>query len=41
MNCEIPLSKPDITDLEVRAVLGVLKTPNLSLGKKYLEFDCF
>jgi len=36
---KIPLSKPDITDLERKAVAEVLKTPYLSLGKKYLEFQ--
>jgi len=36
---KIPLSKPDITEKEKKAVLGVLNTPNLSLGKKYLEFE--
>jgi len=36
---KIPLSKPDIIKGEIEAVLGVLKTPHLSLGKKYLEFE--
>lgn len=36
---KIPLSKPDITDLERKAVLDVLKTSTLSLGKKYIEFQ--
>lgn len=36
---KIPLSKPDITDKEKKAVLGVLETFHLSLGKKYLEFE--
>jgi len=35
----IPLSKPDITEKEKKAVLEVLNTSNLSLGKKYLEFE--
>lgn len=39
MNYKIPLSKPDITDMETKEVLGVLKTFDLSLGKKYLEFQ--
>jgi perosamine synthetase len=39
MNYKIPLSKPDITDLEKKAVLEVLKTSCLSLGKNYLEFE--
>lgn len=36
---QIPLSQPDITDLERRAVLSVLKTPRLSLGPKLEEFE--
>ncbi len=36
---KIPLSKPDITGEEKRAVSEVLDTPNLSLGKKYLEME--
>src|SRR3990167_8350255 len=36
---EIPLSKPDITDLEKNAVQEVLNTSSLSLGKKYIEFQ--
>jgi perosamine synthetase len=36
---KIPLSNPDITVKEVDAVLGVLKTPNLSLGPKLPEFE--
>lgn len=39
MYCKIPLSKPDITDAEKRAVMQVLDTPYLSLGKKYIEFQ--
>ena len=35
----IPLAKPDITNLEKRAVLEVLNTASLSLGKKYIEFQ--
>lgn len=35
----IPLSQPDITDLERKAVLEVLKTPYLSLGFKVKEFE--
>lgn len=33
------LSRPDITARERRAVLEVLKTPNLSLGPKLAEFE--
>lgn len=36
---KIPLSSPDITDLEKNAVLDVLDTPNLSLGPKINEFE--
>jgi perosamine synthetase len=36
---QIPLSNPDITGIEIDAVLGVLKTPNLSLGPKVPEFE--
>ncbi|MDO8530235.1 MAG: DegT/DnrJ/EryC1/StrS family aminotransferase [bacterium] len=39
MQYKIPLSKPDITDAERNAVQEVLKTPHLSLGKKYGEFQ--
>lgn len=39
MQYKIPLSRPDITQSEIKAVLGVLKTPYLSLGKKYLDFQ--
>jgi perosamine synthetase len=35
----IPLSRPDITDLERKAVMDVLKTSTLSLGEKYTEFQ--
>lgn len=35
----IPLSQPDITDLERKAVLEVLKTPYLSLGPEVKEFE--
>jgi len=36
---EIPLSRPDITELEIQAVTDVLKTPHLSLGPKLREFE--
>lgn len=36
---KIPLSEPDITEKERKAVLGVLKTSDLSLGKKHIEFQ--
>ncbi len=35
----VPLSSPDITDKERKAVLAVLKTPVLSLGPKLVEFE--
>ena len=35
----IPLSNPDITELEITAVIDVLKTPQLSLGPKVEEFE--
>ncbi len=36
---QIPLSSPDITNVERKAVLEVLKTPHLSLGPKLKEFE--
>lgn len=36
---KIPLSKPDISEKDRKAVLGVLKTPYLSLGPKLAEFE--
>ena len=36
---QIPLSSPDITNLERDAVMEVLNTPNLSLGPKIFEFE--
>jgi len=35
----IPLSRPDITEKEINAVLDVLNTPHLSLGPKLNEFE--
>ncbi len=35
----LPLSRPDITDSEVQEVLGVLRTPWLSIGPKVEEFE--
>ncbi|MHC4193354.1 MAG: DegT/DnrJ/EryC1/StrS family aminotransferase [Planctomycetota bacterium] len=35
----IPLSRPDITEKEIEAVCAVLRTPNLSLGPKLVEFE--
>ena len=36
---KISLSRPDITEKEIRYVVDVLKTPNLSLGPKIGEFE--
>ncbi|NQT33466.1 MAG: DegT/DnrJ/EryC1/StrS family aminotransferase [Candidatus Omnitrophica bacterium] len=36
---KIPLSRPDITDKEIKAVVSTLKTPNLSLGPRLPEFE--
>ena len=36
---KIPLSKPDITEKEKRAVLGVLNSTKLALGPKLQEFE--
>lgn len=35
----IPLSSPDITEVEIAAVTAVLRTPRLSLGPKLEEFE--
>ncbi len=39
MNFKIPLSKPDISELEAKAVGEVLKTSRLSLGPNVVEFE--
>ena len=39
MEWKIPLARPDITNLERKAVLEVLKTSYLSLGPKLKEFE--
>ncbi len=36
---QIPMSSPDLTDLERQAVLAVLNTPSLSMGKEILGFE--
>jgi perosamine synthetase len=36
---KIPMSSPDLTDLERQAVLDVLNTPNLSMGPHTPEFE--
>jgi perosamine synthetase len=35
----IPLSRPDITEREIDAVVSVLRSPHLSLGPKLVEFE--
>jgi len=35
----IPLSRPELTEADIEAVISVLKTPNLSLGPKIVEFE--
>jgi perosamine synthetase len=35
----IPLSAPDITEADIEAVVGVLRTPRLSIGPKMEEFE--
>ena len=39
MTIKIPLSAPDIGDLEIEAVNAVLRSPRLSLGAKLVEFE--
>jgi perosamine synthetase len=39
MHMKIPLSGPDISELEIAAVTAVLRTPRLSLGEKQVEFE--
>jgi len=36
---QIPLSNPDITELEIKYVTEVLRSPDLSLGPKLVEFE--
>ncbi|MEJ2757920.1 MAG: DegT/DnrJ/EryC1/StrS family aminotransferase [Anaerolineales bacterium] len=36
---KVPLSSPDLTDLERQAVLNVLQTPNLSMGPEFQAFE--
>jgi len=35
----IPLSRPDLSDVEIEEVLNVLRTPWLSMGPKIVEFE--
>ena len=39
MEIQIHLSRPDITDADIQAVVEVLRSPNLSLGPKVGEFE--
>ena len=39
INERVPLSRPDISQADIDAVVGVLRTPNLSLGPKLPEFE--
>jgi perosamine synthetase len=39
MNMKVHLSRPDINENDIKAVVDVLKTPNLSLGPKIPEFE--
>ncbi len=39
MDVKVGLSRPDITEKEIEAVVDVLRTPNLSLGPKLGEFE--
>jgi perosamine synthetase len=36
---ELPLSRPDISEADIQSVVGVLRTPFLSLGPKLGEFE--
>ena len=39
MTFRIPLAKPEVTEADRDAVMGVLRTPNLSTGPKVEEFE--
>jgi len=39
VSIDIPLAQPDISEREIEAVSAVLRTPNLSLGPKLVEFE--
>ena len=39
MPAPIPLSRPDITDRDIDAVIETLSTPTLSIGPKLEEFE--
>lgn len=38
-NAPVPLSRPDISEEDIQAVVNVLRTPHLSLGPKLPEFE--
>ncbi|MHB8933500.1 MAG: DegT/DnrJ/EryC1/StrS family aminotransferase, partial [Bellilinea sp.] len=35
----VPMSSPDLTDAERQAVMGVMQTPNLSMGPQIGKFE--
>ena len=39
LSVQIHLSRPDITEAEIEAVCHVLRSPNLALGPKLVEFE--
>ncbi|HPY77789.1 MAG TPA: DegT/DnrJ/EryC1/StrS family aminotransferase, partial [Anaerohalosphaeraceae bacterium] len=39
MEIKVPLSRPDINEKDIQAVVDVLRTPFLSLGPKVREFE--
>ena len=39
MEMRIPLSAPDITEVDIEAVVSVLRTPRLSIGPRMVEFE--
>jgi perosamine synthetase len=36
---KIPMSSPDLSDADRQAVIDVIKTPNLSMGQRILDFE--
>ena len=36
---KIPMSSPDLTDVDRQAVIDVINTPNLSMGQRILDFE--
>src|SRR4030066_2059542 len=39
MNVKIPMSSPDLTDADRQAVINVINTPNLSMGRYPPAFE--